>query len=184
MDITGMVILLIGVVALVLLGLMYNRMVRNKNRVHEAWSAIDVFLRKRYELVPNIVELVKAYAGYEKKLIEELSSLRAEAMNRGGTTERLSSEAGLSQSLSHLFIVVEGYPELKADANFLQLQHQITEIEVELERARRYYNGTVREYNTCLQRFPANLFAGLFGFHAAAFFVIKPGEEQLHTFTF
>lgn len=161
------------VLVFILLAWMYNRMVKNKNRIEEAWSVIDVFLKKRHELIPAVLEVVKSYASYEKTLLGDVSRLRSEAVNASDRNGKLQSETELGKALSQLFVVVEGYPVLKADTHFLELQHQLSEMETDLERARRYYNGTVREYNIFLQVFPMNLVAGLFGFQPARFFAFQ-----------
>jgi LemA protein len=148
----------------------YNRLVRLRNLVEEAWSGIDVQLRRRADLIPNLVETVKGYAAHERGLFEEIAEMRARSMGAHGVAEQAEAERGLAAALGRLFAIAEAYPELKADANFRHLQEQLAGIEDEIQKARRYYNGTVRDYNTRIQSFPDNLIAGRFGFVVAEFF--------------
>lgn len=151
----------------------YNKLVKNRNQVREAWSMIDVFLQKRYELIPNLVETVKGYSAHEQRLLEEVTRYRSEAMSASGSQNRIAGETRLEQALNNLFVTVENYPELKANEHFLKLQQQLTEIENELEMARRYYNGTVRENNIALESFPSNFVGQLFRFEKESFFKLK-----------
>ena len=169
------IVILIVVIAI----FSYNKMVKNKNRMLEAWSIIDVFLKKRHDLIPNLVDIVKSYANYEKNTLNEITQKRAAALSADSQHAQIAAETNLSNSLSNFFVSVEAYPELKASANFLDLQKTMTDVEVELERARRYYNGTVREYNIFLQTFPYNLFATLFGFGKGEFFSIDAHEKDV-----
>jgi LemA protein len=161
-----------AVLVLVGLGvvLVYNRLVRNRNLVEEAWSGIDVQLRRRADLVPNLVETVKGYAGHERGIFEELAQARSRSLGARGPADQAVAERGMGAALAHLFAVAEAYPDLKADANFRQLQEQLAGIEDQLQMARRYYNGTVRDLNTLIQSVPSNLVAGTFGFKEAEFF--------------
>jgi LemA protein len=144
--------------------------------MQEAWSIIDVFLKKRYELVPMLVNTVKGYAVYEQKLLENIVGLRTEAMLASDTKEKVMSENRFGQTADHLFLNIEKYPQLKADNHFLKLQHELSELENDLEKARRYYNGTVRENNIYQESFPPNLIASSLGFSKGVFFTTN-GEK-------
>lgn len=163
----------IGAILLLLIAtatiLVYNKMVRNRNRTQEAWSIIDVFLRKRADLIPALVDVVKGYSEHEQTLLEEITRLRAAAAT-DNRQEQIDSANRLTKALGNLVVVVENYPEIKASEHFLNLQKQLAAIEGDLERARRYYNGTVREQNTCLESFPWNIIAALFRFRKGIFF--------------
>jgi len=164
---------------LLLVAWMYNRLVRHRNRVEEAWSGIDVQLRFRHDLIPNLVETVRGYAGHERNLLEELTRLRADAGRSGDPADTEEAETHLTETLRRLFAVTEAYPELKASENFLKLQEQLVEIEDRIQMARRYYNGSVRDYNTLVESFPSNLAAGLFGFDERDFFEIETATHRL-----
>lgn len=149
---------------------LYNRMVTRRNHVEDGWSGIDVQLKRRHNLIPNLVETVKRYAGHEKSLLESVAKLRTPG---GSGKPGQQEERALTSALHGLMVQVEAYPDLKADENFRQLQQQLEEIESEIQYARRYYNGAVREYNTLIQTFPANLLARRFGFREAEFFELE-----------
>lgn len=170
-------IILIVLVA-VLVGL-YNSLIKSRNRVNEAWSDIEVQLKRRYDLIPNLVETVKGYARQESSVLENVTKMRNMAMNAGGDMkERLKDENMLSGALKSLFAVAENYPDLKSNQNFMQMQRDLTDTEDKIQAARRFYNGTVRDFNTKLQVFPTNLFASMFGFSAREFFDIdEKGPE-------
>ena len=153
----------------------YNALVRNRNLVAEGWSGIDVQLRRRADLVPNLVETVKGYAAHEDKLFRDLADLRAKSVSGGSVNEQSAVGQAMSAALGRLFAVAEAYPQLKADANFRDLQDKLAGIEDEIQLARRYYNGTVRNLNTMVESFPTNLVAGGFHFSKAEFFEI--GDE-------
>ena len=157
----------------------YNKLVKYKNLMHEAWSAIDVFLKKRHDLVPNLVETVKAYTAYEKATLEEITRYRSEAMQAKKPEAQVSPENHLGKALANLFVVVEKYPALKANTNFLRLQQQLTDIEHDLEASRRYYNGTVRINNIYVEKFPSNIIAGLFNFRKGVFFTADASEKEV-----
>lgn len=150
----------------------YNRMVKNRNRMNEAWSVIDVFIKKRHDLIPNLVKTVKGYAEHERSVLEEIVRVRSLCIQSQSVENRSDSETKLDQALVHLFGVVENYPELKANQNFLDLQQQISRIENDLEKSRRYYNGTVRINNILVESFPVNIIARLFNFDTGSFFKI------------
>jgi len=172
-------VLILVVVIIVFFVFAYNKLVSNKNRMEEAWAIIDVFLKKRYDLIPELVEITKGYSRYEKNVLESVTSLRTEAMQAKAVQDKSVSEEGLTKALLSLFINVENYPELKANTHFLQLQHQISEVETDLERARRYYNGTVRENNTFMERFPFNIVSKLFNCKKGDFFTIDAGQKEV-----
>jgi LemA protein len=151
----------------------YNRLTRLRNLAREAWSGIDVQLRRRTDLVPNLVEAVKGYAAHERGLYEEVAARRAASIAADNVPGQAAAEQALHGALGRLFAVAEAYPDLKADKNFLDLQHELAAIEDQLQMARRYYNGTVRNLNTAIQSFPDNLLAGLFGFSAQPFFELE-----------
>lgn len=164
--------------ALVALIIIYNQLVRLRNLVREGWSGIDVQLKRRADLVPNLVSVVKAYAAHEKSLFEEVTRIRSEALRPHSVSEQGETEAELTRSLKKLLIVAEAYPELKANTNFLELQKELSNVETALQKSRRYYNGTVRELNTKVETFPQNMIASLFGFEKEPFFTISADSER------
>jgi LemA protein len=168
-------IILILVVILVLL---FNGLVRSRNQVDEAWSDIDVQLKRRYDLIPNLVETVKGYAAHESGVFEKVTAARTAAMGATSPDDKLQKENALSGTLKSLFAVAEAYPDLKANQNFLQLQSDLTDTEDKIQAARRFYNGNVRSYNTKIQQFPGNLFASMFGFAKKDFFGIDENGAE------
>lgn len=148
----------------------FNRLVRLRNQVRAGWSDIDVQLMRRHDLVPRLVEAVRAYAGHESGTLERVAALRGEAMAAQSPAQLAGIEAQLQQHVGRLLVLNEAYPELKASANFLQLQRDLVDVEDHLQYARRFYNGAVRELNDGVQRFPDVLIASACGFHAAEFF--------------
>ena len=162
----------VALVALVVLWAVfaYNRLVTYRNRVDEGWSQIDVQLRRRYDLIPNLVETVKGYAAHERELFEEVAQARAAAIGASGTAEQASAENAITSGLRRLLAVAENYPDLKASQNFLELQEELTDTEDKISAARRYYNATVMAFNTAIQSFPWLLVAEPFGFRAREFF--------------
>jgi len=177
MEIILICVGLLVVVAIALIAL-YNGLVQLKVLVDEAWSGIDVQLKRRYDLIPNLVETVKGYAKHEKETFENIAKLRTSAMNATSIEEKGQLENQLSGALKTLFAVAENYPELKANQNFLDLQANLSSIENEIQGARRYYNGTVRDYNTRIMVFPNNLIAGMLGFKAREFFAAEEEAKQ------
>jgi LemA protein len=163
---------------LVLTVLFYNRLVRYRFLMNEGWSGIDVQLKRRHDLIPNLVEMVKAYAGHEKQTLEDVTKLRDLSRNEQDISQKSGIENNISNDLKKVFALVESYPNLKADQNFRKLQDSLTEIEDSLQYARRYYNGTVRDYNIGVQSFPSNILAQAFGFKSAAFFEIEYATER------
>ncbi|CAG0908907.1 unnamed protein product, partial [Cyprideis torosa] len=169
-----------GIVLLILFYFIsiYNKLVRLKTLVGESWSGIDVQLKKRYDLIPNLVETVKGYASHEKETFESVTMARVAAQSANGVKEQEQAEKNLNQALVNLMAVAERYPELKANTNFMQLQHQLTEIEEDIEKSRRYYNGTVREQNILIDSFPSNIVANMFNFTKSSFFELENTAER------
>jgi len=173
---------LVVVPALVVLAIvvgMYNSLVRGRNHVREAWAGIDTELKRRYDLIPNLVETVKGYAAHEREVLERVVEARTRAVaSTGSPGEQARDENVLVQALRQLFALREGYPDLKANQNFLALQGQLAETEDRIQAARRLYNGNVREYNNRCEMFPTNVLAGLFHFTKAEFFEIESAIER------
>lgn len=183
------VLIVLAVVLVLVAGgvLSYNSLVRRRNRTQEAWSEIDVELKRRHDLIPNLVETVMGYAAHERQTFEAVTAARAGAIAAGSTGDpaRMGpAEDALTRSLRSLFAVAENYPQLKAVDTFLQLQEQLTASEDKLEYARRYYNTSARDYNVAIQTFPRNLLARTFGFTASAFFVAAPGDQEVPAVSF
>jgi len=156
----------------------YNGMVKLRNRAEEAWSDIDVQLKRRYNLIPNIVETVKGYAAHEEGVLTKVTEARTAAINAGTTKDQAMAENMLSGALKSLFAVAENYPDLKANENFIQLQNELVDTEDKIQAARRFYNGVVRDFNTKLQQFPTNTIANAFKFEAKEFFEVENEEEK------
>ncbi len=172
-------VLLAILAAAVLYGIaIYNKLVRNKNLVDEGWSGIETQLKRRANLIPNLVETVKGYATHERSALEEVTKLRTEAMSTTDIAERGHKEGELTAALGRLFAVAEAYPDLKASQNFIDLQDDLSEIENEIQLARRYYNGTVRNMNILVESFPSNLVASMFAFVTANFFEIDDADDR------
>ena len=175
------IVLAIIVVAGFFLVAMYNRLVTLRQRVREAWSDIDVQLKRRYDLIPNLVETVKGYAAHEKGVFESVTQARANAISAGATgspEQRAQAENVLTGALRSVFAVAEAYPQLQASQNFRDLQENLTATEDKIAFARRFYNGNVRDYNTGLQTFPTNILAGMFGFTAEQYFELADAKER------
>lgn len=171
--ITGLVVAL-GLIVIIT----YNLLVRARNMVSEGWSGIDVQLKRRHDLIPNLVESVKAYGSHERDLFEHIADARTRSMSADAISAKGVVENELSGQLRTLLAIAEAYPELKASANFLTLQKGLVEIEDQIQYARRYYNATVRDYNTRVQSFPGLLIAKPFGFQEADFFEIEFATER------
>jgi LemA protein len=169
---------LVVAAVLVWVAVVFNAFVRLRNRMREAFSGIDVQLRRRHDLVPNLVKVVRAYAGHERETFEEVARARGAASGAVAVGERQVSENGLSRSLDRLIALVEAYPDLEADRNFRELHHDLVELEEHIQYARRYYNGAVRDFNNRIQQFPANLLAPLFGMREGEFFEIASAAER------
>ncbi len=156
----------------------YNSLVRLKNYAKEAWADIDVQLKRRYNLIPNLVEVVKGYAAHEKEVFEKVTQARAMALGAKTMKEKQQAENILSGALKTLFAVAENYPELKANQNFLELQRELVDTEDKIQAARRFYNATVRDLNAKIESFPANIIASLFGFKKMELFELAAPEER------
>jgi len=172
----GFFVLLI-VLAVVVIG-MYNRMITLRNRVDNAWSQIDVQLRRRYDLIPNLVQTVKGYATHESETFEKVTAARNMAVDAKSVGEQAQAENMLTGALKSLFAVSEAYPELKANENFMQLQEELSGTESKIAYSRQFYNDTTMSYNTGIQSFPANVLAGMFGFAAREYFEIELAEAK------
>ena len=177
----------LGTILLIIVGLIvlyviitYNALVRLRQMVREAWSGIDVQLKRRADLIPNLIETVKGYAAHERGTLEEVTQLRARAqgMPSDDVAGRAQVEGMLSQALGRLFAVAEAYPDLKANQNFAQLQATLETLEGEIQMSRRYYNGAARDLNIKVESFPSNLVAGVFGFSKADFFEIENPADR------
>jgi len=172
-------IILIILIAIGIWGVItYNRLVAFRNRAREALSDIDVQLKRRYNLIPNLVETVKGYASHEKEVFEKVTTARTRALSAGSLSEKAEAENFLSQTLKSLFAVAENYPQLRASENFARFQDELTETEDKIQAARRFYNGTVRELNIMIESFPANIIARLFGFQKMDYFATKEEIER------
>ena len=151
----------------------YNRFVSGGNRIAEAWSDIEVQLKRRYDLIPNIVEVVKGYAAHERETFDRVTKARTAAMSAQTPEQRTQAENALTNTLKTLFAVSENYPDLKANVNFLDLQRELADTENKIQAARRFYNGNVRDYNTMLESFPSNIIANVFGFSKKELFDLQ-----------
>jgi LemA protein len=171
-----------GIIALALVLIvgvfMYNRLIRSRNILNEAWSGIDVQLKRRHDLIPNIIETVKGYVKHERKVLEEITNLRSQLTSPATVQEKGQLENSFSQALKSLFALAEAYPDLKANQNFIELQQALANTEDQIQLARRYYNGAARDYNTMVESFPSNIMARIFGFSKAAFFDIELATER------
>jgi LemA protein len=158
----------------------YNRLVKNRQMVEEGWSGIDVQLKRRTDLIPNLMETVKGYMTHERELLEQIAELRSRAQGAANGTpgERGPIEAALSGALGRLFAVVENYPDLKANQNFMEFQASLSEIENHIQMSRRYYNGATRNLNIMVESFPSNLVANMFKFQKSDYFEIDDGERE------
>jgi len=174
-----MQILVIIIIALILfVGFTYNKLVTLRNRVKEAWSDIDVQLKRRYNLIPNIVETVKGYAAHEDSVFTKVTEARSNAINTKNVKDQAAAEDMLSGALKSLFAVAESYPDLKANENFMQLQNELVDTEDKIQSSRRFYNGNVRDYNTKIEQVPSNVIANIFKFKAEEFFEIEDEKEK------
>ncbi len=175
------IVLLVILVAIVLYGIgLYNRLVKNRQMVGEGWSGIDVQLKRRANLIPNLLETVKGYMAHERETLEQVTALRAEAASAGDAdpAERGRIEGALTGALGRLFALAESYPDLKASQNFIDFQNAIEETENQIQLARRYYNGAVRNLNVTVESFPSNLIANQFGFEKATYFELSNETDR------
>ena len=169
----GAFIVFVGIFIL----LTYNSLVQLRNKVKEAFSTMDVYLKKRYDLIPSLVEVVKGYAKHETDTLQEVTQMRVNAQ-KGDLDTAIDSEIKIGDALKSIFLVVEKYPDLKANTNFLDLQERLSKMEEEIAFSRRYYNGSVREFNNKCQMFPFNLIAGMFGFKALPMYQVDSDKER------
>ena len=174
------VIIVLAIVVLLVLWLVssYNGFVRLRNKSEEAFSAMDVSLKKRYDLIPNFVETVKGYAKHEQDTLQAVINARNMAMNANSPEQKIANDNALSGTLKSLFALTESYPDLKANQNFLSLQNQLSRIEEEIAGSRRYYNGVVNKYNTKTEMFPGNILASLFGFKRKPLYEVNSEAER------
>lgn len=171
--------LILGLIAVLVLSLIltYNKLVTLRQRLKNAWAQIEVQLKRRYDLIPNLVATVKGYATHERETLERVTQARAMAIDAKNVEEQAGAENMLTGALRQLFAVAESYPQLKADANFRQLQEELTNTEGKIAFARQFYNDTILKYNTAIQSFPTVLIAGMFGFHQEAYFNLDDEAE-------
>lgn len=174
----GIIVLVIVVVLAIWLVSAYNGFVKLRNKVEEAFAAMDVSLKKRYDLIPNYVETVKGYAKHESETLEKVIAARNAAMSSTSPEEQIANDNILSGTLKSLFALSEAYPDLKANQNFLQLQDQLQRIEEEIAGSRRYYNGVVNKFNTSIEMFPGNILAGIFGFKRKPLYEVNDAQER------
>lgn len=172
--------IIIGLIIITLIYVLvtYNGLIKSNNLVKEAFSTMDIYLKKRWELVPNLVEVVKGYAKHEKETIEKITSLRMNTYETMSTDKKINVNQQLTQGLSRIMAISENYPDLKASQNFIELSRDLTKIEDEIANSRKYYNGTVRNFNNKIQMFPSNIVANLFGFHSANMFEANTDEKN------
>ncbi len=177
----GIIIVAVVVILVIILVLClgaYNSFVRLNNRVEEAFSTMDVYLKKRWDLIPNIVETIKGYAKHEKSTLEEIVKLRSEAYDSMDINGKVDANTKLSQGITKLLAIAEQYPDLKANENFKDLHQQLSAVEEDIANARKYYNGTVREFNDKVLMFPSNIVAGICGFKAKKMFEVNEAERE------
>lgn len=172
------IIIAVVVVLLLLVFTTYNSFVKLNNKVEEAFSTMDVYLKKRWDLIPNIVETVKGYAKHEKSTLEEVINLRNSSYDKMNSNDKVEVNNKLSQGISKLMAIAEAYPDLKANENFKDLSSQLTKVEDDIANARKYYNGTVRIFNDKVQMFPSNIIAGIFGYKAKKMFEANENERE------
>jgi LemA protein len=174
----GIVILVVIVILVIAVVGIYNGLIKLKNRVDEAWSDIDVQLKRRHDLIPNLINTVKGYAAHEKELFEKVTEARTAAMGAQTPAQKEQAENALSGTLKSLFAVAENYPDLKANQNFLELQRELTDTEDKIQASRRFYNGNVRDFNIKIETFPSNIIAGMLNFTKRDFFAAEEGEKE------
>jgi LemA protein len=173
------IIIAIIVIALLFAAFAYNGLIRLRNRTDEAWSDIQVQLKRRHDLIPNLIETVKGYATHEKTVFEEVTAARTAAINAGNPVDQAKAENVLTDALKSVFAVAESYPDLKASQNFLELQTELSDTENKIQAARRFFNGNARDFNIKLQSFPTNLIAKQLGFSQKSFFELdEPADAE------
>lgn len=172
------IVVAIIVILVVVVISIYNKLITLNVRTEEAWSDINVQLKRRYDLIPNLVETVKGYATHEKKVFEDVTKARSEALGANGVQEKGKAENHLEGALKSIFAIAESYPELKANENFSQLQAELTDTEDKIQAARRFYNGNVRDLNIAIKAFPSNIIANMFKFNEKELFELEQAEEK------
>lgn len=172
--IVGGIVLLIVILVVIL----YNSLIRKKNNCQEAWSGISVQMKRRYDLIPNLVNTVKGYAKHESELFEKVTKARTAAMGASSMKDHAQNENMLTGALKSLFAVAENYPDLKANQNFMHLQEELTDTEDKLQAARRFHNNAVKSFNTAIESVPTNIIAGMFKFEKREFFELEKGEKE------
>lgn len=177
MNFTIVIIIIIVIIVFWFIG-SYNGFISLRNRFKEAFSTMDVYLQKRYDLIPNLVETVKGYAKHEKSTFEDITNARSRVASAQGIDDKIAAENELTQTLGHLFAVAENYPDLKANTNFLELQASLNNIETEIAQSRKYYNAVVKAYNTRVQSFPSNIIAKIFHFETQEMFALENKEAR------
>jgi LemA protein len=172
--------IVLGLVGILLLWFvaLYNKLVTNKNLVGEGWSGIDVQLKRRADLIPNLIETVRGYMGYERDVLDRVTGLRTESLQAQGVGEKARAEGALGAALGNLFALAENYPDLKASQNFIELQKSLADVEDQIQLARRYYNGTARNYNILIASVPSNIIANGFGFTPMEYFEIEETGDR------
>ncbi len=171
--ILGIVVVLVGWFVFT-----FNSLVLHRNRCKEAWADIDVQLKRRYDLIPNLIDTVKGYMAHEKDVLQKVTEMRAVAMQGGSIADRAENENMLTDALKSIFALSENYPDLKANENFMELQRELADTENKIQAARRFYNGTVRDFNTKIEQVPTNIVAKLFGFRNREFFELSDDEQE------
>jgi LemA protein len=178
MAIGTIIIIVLAVIVLWIIAV-FNGLIRFKNRTNEAWSDIDVQLKRRHDLIPNLIEAVKGYAAHERQLFEKVTEARTRAISAQGIEEKGKAENALSGTLKSLFAVAENYPDLKANQNFLQLQNELSDTENKIQAARRFYNSNARDLNIKTETFPSRIIAGMLGFKKREFFAADESEKEV-----
>lgn len=173
-----LIILIIAAIIIIWPVTTYNGFVKSRNSIDEAFSTMDVYLKKRFDLIPNLVETVKGYASHEKETLQAVIAARSQVQSAGTDTERLKAEGELTGTLRSLFAVAEAYPDLKANAGFLDLQSQLKSVEDDIANSRKYYNGCVKAFNNKCQMFPSSIIAGMFHFEPRTMFEVSSEEER------
>jgi LemA protein len=176
--VVAVVFVLVVIIAVAVIAGMYNGLVRSRNTTQNSWAQIDVQLKRRHDLIPNLVETVRGYATHEQKTLENVIAARNQAVSAGSIDDKIKAEGALTGALSRLMVVMEQYPDLKANQNFLALQEELTSTENKLGFARQAYNDSVKEYNTKTEIFPSNIIAGMFQFKPATYFEVKDEQER------
>ncbi len=177
---TNLIILIIAALVVLIVIFTYNRLVKLRNNREKAFADIDVQLKQRHDLIPQLVDAVKGYMDHERELLTQITEARSKAMSAGNINDRIDAENQLSGALAGLRVAVEAYPDLKANQNFMNLQEEISDVENKLAASRRYFNSATKEFNSAIQVFPAVLFAGMFGFRRQQMFEISAEQREAH----